>query len=65
MLLTNTSAVSNVANTATEPNIDDLPSGQEAIVINPTIQGHLTMESFQMRPKCLKSSILCLESLFS
>ena len=28
-------------------------------------QGNLTMESFQMRPKCLKSIILCLESLFS
>ena len=28
-------------------------------------QGHPTMESFQMRPKCLKCVILCLESLFS
>ena len=28
-------------------------------------QGHPTMESFQMRPKCLKYIILCLESLFS
>ena len=28
-------------------------------------QGHPTMESFQMRPKCLKCIILCLESLFS
>ena len=28
-------------------------------------QGHPTMESFQMHPKCLKCIILCLESLFS
>ena len=29
------------------------------------LQGHPSMESFQMRPKCLKCVILFLESLFS
>ena len=37
MLLTKASAVSNVENTVTGPKIVDLPSGQEATVINPTI----------------------------
>ena len=37
MLLTQASAVSNVENTVTGPEIVDLPSGQEATVINPAI----------------------------
>ena len=37
----------------------------ENIAIKLNRQGHPTMESFQMRPKCLKCVILCLESLFS
>ena len=37
----------------------------EEYVYTVWIQGHPTMESFQMRPKCLKCVILCLESLFS
>ena len=37
MLLTKASSVSNVENTVTGPKIVDLPSAQEATVINPTI----------------------------
>ena len=41
---------------------EDLLSGETTAK---TTQGHPTMKSFQMRPKCLKCIILCLESLFS